>query len=80
MSSSYGVTTGSKPDDAIDRGVKGTPWDAVQVGSVVCTIWLNIFLWSYSHVVPNGGNLDDNWNTTKYILQFLPLVIRNWIV
>ena len=38
MSSSYGVTTGSIPADAIDRGAKGTPWYAVQVGSVVCTI------------------------------------------
>ena len=38
VSSSDGVTTGSKPADAIDRGAKGTPWYAVHRGSVVCTV------------------------------------------
>ena len=38
VGSSDGLSTGAIPADAIDRGAKGTPWYAVQVGSVVCTI------------------------------------------
>lgn len=44
-SSSYGIVTGAfNLPNRTDRGVKDTPWDAVRMGSVVCTIWLSIFL------------------------------------
>ena len=39
MSSSDGMTIGSFDlPNRIDRGVKGTPWGAVLMGSVVCTV------------------------------------------